>query len=109
MKKKDILKSIAATGVMLGGANMMQDCNVVYAAEQGSEEQTLADEMSELGQQEAMSETPSEYLEISSEEIRDTAEVNSAASESDSAVASETASLSDSTAASDAASCRTAN
>ena len=24
MKKKDILKSIAATGVMLGGANMMQ-------------------------------------------------------------------------------------
>ena len=33
MKKKDILKSIAATGVMLGGANMMQDSNVVYAAE----------------------------------------------------------------------------
>ena len=39
MKKKDILKSIAATGVMLGGANMIQDYNVVYAAEMAQQEE----------------------------------------------------------------------
>ena len=86
---------------MFGGASMMQDSNVVYAAELEQQEKEEANKVAEELEMEATtSETPSDFLEVAdSEEIQEIEEVEeeNVTSESTSGEISESAETSEST------------
>ena len=85
MNKKNFIRSIAATGIAIGGASVFQDGEVVYASELDQTEQDTAGEVVI-----ALEEEPEASEAIETEQASESAETEVTSEASESEATSET-------------------